>query len=249
MLKRAAKSILKKSGVFPVARLIYRRVNPTIASLRRREIRMYQELLKPDCLCFDIGANLGQKSDIFLNAGFRSIVVEPNRFCEESLRLQFANNPRATIVQKAVGSTPGEMTLYADGSDAAASLLPEWNKTLYGNSRQIGTQTVSVTTLDELIAEFGSPDYIKIDVEGFENEVLLGLSKPVPLISFEFHSREIQMVVACIGAISRFGTPTLRASDMYGHWLCSPTSDVDEMLEFIRRTKAKGDMYVWMSSA
>ena len=42
-----------------------------------------------------------------------------------------------------------------------------------------------MTTLDHLIRDFGVPFYIKVDVEGYEPAVIRGLSRPVPLISFE----------------------------------------------------------------
>jgi hypothetical protein len=48
---------------------------------------------------------------------------------------------------------------------------------------------VNVATLDSLIDEFGVPDYAKIDVEGFDLEVLRGLSRPIPLLSFEYNSQ------------------------------------------------------------
>jgi hypothetical protein len=44
-----------------------------------------------------------------------------------------------------------------------------------------------MVTLDSLIARFGSPSYIKIDVEGCEDQVLSGLSNCPPLLSFEFN--------------------------------------------------------------
>jgi len=46
---------------------------------------------------------------------------------------------------------------------------------------------VETITLDELIAQHGVPDLIKIDVEGYESEVLRGLSRQVPKICFEWN--------------------------------------------------------------
>jgi len=109
------KSALQQLGMFPLARLLYRRVNGEIRKQRQREIAFYSELLRPGSLVFDIGANLGQKSDVFLAAGFRSIILEPNRFCESSLNLQFSRNSNAVIDQRAVGSAAGYIDLFATG--------------------------------------------------------------------------------------------------------------------------------------
>lgn len=45
---------------------------------------------------------------------------------------------------------------------------------------------VAITTLDDLVRQYGSPRYAKIDVEGFEFEVICGLTRRVGVISFEF---------------------------------------------------------------
>jgi hypothetical protein len=56
----------------------------------------------------------------------------------------------------------------------------EWNE----------TEQVVIDTLDNLIAKYGLPKFIKIDVEGFELDVLKGLTNPVPIISFEYATPE-----------------------------------------------------------
>ena len=45
---------------------------------------------------------------------------------------------------------------------------------------------VPVTTLDALIERHGVPSFVKVDAEGFEEEVLQGLSRSIKALSFEF---------------------------------------------------------------
>lgn len=67
------------------------------------------------------------------------------------------------------------------------------------------SQRVKVLTLDSLIREHGVPDYIKIDVEGFELEVLSGLSHAVDLISFEFLPGFADLTHEVVGQIETLG--------------------------------------------
>jgi len=53
---------------------------------------------------------------------------------------------------------------------------------------------VQTTTLDVLIEEHGSPDFIKIDVEGYEYSVIKGLTSKVGLIGFEWHEEDFESV-------------------------------------------------------
>jgi hypothetical protein len=64
---------------------------------------------------------------------------------------------------------------------------------------------VKETTLDALVAAHGAPAFVKIDVEGFEERVLAGLSRPVPALSFEFTTIQREVAFACIDRLSALG--------------------------------------------
>ena len=57
---------------------------------------------------------------------------------------------------------------------------------------------VPVTTLDALIGKHGVPAFIKIDVEGFEEEALAGFTRAVKALSFEFTTIQRDVALACI---------------------------------------------------
>jgi hypothetical protein len=64
---------------------------------------------------------------------------------------------------------------------------------------------VPCLTLDRLIAAHGRPAFIKIDVEGFEDRVLAGLSQPVPALSFEFTTIAREVGQRCLTRLARLG--------------------------------------------
>ena len=72
-----------------------------------------------------------------------------------------------------------------------STFAAHWKTGRFSNSNWDKKIMVDVTTLDDLIIKFGEPNYIKIDVEGFEHEVILGLTKKSGIISFEFTSEFI----------------------------------------------------------
>src|SRR4029079_17220966 len=81
---------------------------------------------------------------------------------------------------------------------AAAEGAPGWE-----DQHWTKTKTVAMKTLDELIAKHGIPRFVKIDVEGFEDEVLAGLHHPLPMLSFEFTTIQRGVALKAIERLAR----------------------------------------------
>jgi hypothetical protein len=85
---------------------------------------------------------------------------------------------------------------------STASLRADWHGLQYRDG-QLEQCDVEVTTLDALIAKYGIPAFCKIGVEGFEAEVLKGLSQPLRMLSLEYHRDEAGQALECLNILSK----------------------------------------------
>eukprot|EP00747_Dinoflagellata_sp_TGD_P114764 gnl/TRDRNA2_/TRDRNA2_172000_c1_seq1.p1 gnl/TRDRNA2_/TRDRNA2_172000_c1~~gnl/TRDRNA2_/TRDRNA2_172000_c1_seq1.p1 ORF type:complete len:354 (-),score=63.55 gnl/TRDRNA2_/TRDRNA2_172000_c1_seq1:87-1073(-) len=151
---------------------------------------------KAGSLVFDIGAADGSSATEFRREWDAHVLaVDANYgFFNSYLKPQLANGKDAkgyTVLQAAMSDTDGdEATFYKACDDYLSSMRKEWltnsTKFRYGKQNCFEETKVTTRTLDALIEEYGSPSYIKVDTEGFEETVLKGLTKRVPLVSFEW---------------------------------------------------------------
>jgi FkbM family methyltransferase len=157
-----------------IARDMYHRVrNPDLLAERREARRFYGNLVARGELAFDVGACRGDVSEALSYCGVHVVAVEPNPELARRLRrLHIASAVEAV----AIGAAPGRAQLRL-GLDAGHSTLSSEWVDLIGSDRFGSEVEVDVTTLDELIGRYGEPAYIKIDVEGYEPEVLAGLAR------------------------------------------------------------------------
>jgi FkbM family methyltransferase len=160
-------------------------------------------------MAFDIGANVGDWTEVMSGLGARVVAVEPQAGVAESLRQRFAADPRVSVVCTAVGAAAGTELLYPAGTASQhSSMSDEW-RAVATEHRGVTTwhepTEVPVTTLDALIAEFGQPAFAKVDVEGYELQVLTGLNTPLEAITFEFHRETLDELSRCIERIGELG--------------------------------------------
>jgi FkbM family methyltransferase len=225
---------------------------------RRRLRRFYSRFVQPGALCFDIGAHLGSRSRAFLDLGGRVIAVEPQPQFAAYLQKRWGGERRFMLIPKAVGAQPGIATLHINRMNPTISTLApdSWRRAMAAAAAQPEhwdhPLEVETTTLDRLIEEYGLPDFCKIDVEGFEEQALTGLSYPLPALSFEFISFEKAGASACIRRLMSVGAYRFNWSLRERLRLESPSwvdaPRVEQMLGALGHRIVSGDIYARLTA-
>ena len=177
----------------------------------RRLARFYAQFVRPGDLCFDIGAHVGNHIAAWSRLDARVVAVEPQPRLMAWLRQAYGRQSHVTLVEAAVGAQPGTEVMYVSRrTPTVTTLSSEWMAAVRRDSSFAGVEwdesvAVAVTTLDALIGRFGEPAFCKIDVEGYELEVLRGLSTPVRALSFEYIPAAMDTAVACIERLAQLG--------------------------------------------
>jgi len=228
--------------------------------LQRQElVNFFKYFLKKDDLVFDVGANMGGFVDAFLQLGTRVFAIEPNPFCVKELQSLYGNNRQFTLINCALGAIESEEKMYLGGQGMhnVSTLSEEWKS---GAEADPGLNIakwdkhvmVTVKTLDQLIKEYGVPKFCKVDVEGFELEVLRGLSQPIPVFSLEYTPWRIDPTISCIEHLTHLGPYTFnitmnKSREGIGElefrdWIAKDKM-IDLINKVIRDTDTVGDLY------
>lgn len=203
--RRKLEELLWVLGLHSAARKFYHATpaGRRAQSVRARMLAFYARLVPDGALIFDIGANLGGFAAVFAEHARLVVAVEPNGDCLRHIQLAYPGLPIESL-QAVAGPVPGLTSIYlSDLRDDVSSVSRRWVEEIQCQYPE-GTRLVSrkrvvpMVTLDTLRREYGAPDFIKIDVEGFESGVLEGLSLQPPLLSFEFNLHHLDLAEECV---------------------------------------------------
>ncbi len=219
----------------------------------RRLDRLYAPFVAAGDLCFDVGAHAGNRVRSWRRLGARVIAVEPQPDFVRLLRLLHRRDPDVVVEATALGREPGGATLLvSEATPTVSTLSRSWVEQVRAGAgfervRWAREVEVPVTTLDRLIDRHGLPDFVKVDVEGYEAEVLAGLSSPVRALSFEYLASAKDVALACVERLAALGGYRYRWSVGESHrlvegpWLDS--REIVEVLSSLAPEAGSGDVY------
>jgi len=219
-------------------------------------VEFYKNFINPGDTVFDVGANVGNRVEAFLQCEAKVIAVEPQPSCVEILTNKFGN--RLTIENVGLNDTIGELEMQIANDSTVSSFNKDYiNKTKerFKYSKWEKTIKVQVTTLDNLIIKHGVPKFCKIDVEGFELQVLKGLHTKIPFISIEYCVPEMEnQNIECLKYLNSLDNEALYNYSI-GESMKWALTDWMKFDEFMKHVESKdftrtsfGDIYIKSSA-
>jgi FkbM family methyltransferase len=242
---------LENHPSYPHIREAYRKLfMPNKRLAIQRMDAFYSQFFQPGETVFDVGANHGEYADCFAREGARVVAVEPNPAFRPRLDA-LSNYETVTPEYVAVGASPGTAKLNICSQSLYSTLASADSKWMaespdYAEVKWVDQVEVPVVTIDMLVDKYGLPAFVKIDVEGFELEVLSGMSGNPRYISFEYGVRRKEIAQGCISLLQkrgylfrpitertfRFATADWLTGKQASQWLADRTLDAGEYGDF-----------------
>lgn len=167
----------------------------------------YKEIICPNDLVFDVGANFGNRVELFLGLHAKVVAIEPQKKCTDYLKTKYKD----LMIEEVGLGAKNELKIFYEADHSVLSTFSNEYIEKVKDTRHKTTiwkkkHEIQIVTLDEMITKYGNPQFIKIDVEGYEYEVLCGLNQKVGIISFEYNVPEMaETVVKCIKKLHLLG--------------------------------------------
>ena len=159
-------------------------------------------------MAFDIGANIGNCTTWFLEHGYDKVVcAEPDTWTFNSLQNRFNYDGRVVLLNVVLSNEPGDIDFYESSAHTVSTADTEWiNASRFAGQFTWTRIRKQATTLSLMVDTYGIPDFLKIDVEGYEFQVIKGLNKKIECtIGFEWAEEKWEEIQATIKYLQDLG--------------------------------------------
>jgi FkbM family methyltransferase len=165
-------------------------------------LRFYAQLVQRGDVTFDIGANVGVYTEVLANLGASVVAVEPNVECCREIQ-ELTRGAGVIVENCAAGATAGTAWLHVCEESTMSTLSEDWQQAvsrseLHRETKWLKQVQVPIKTLDMLAYQYGQPNFVKIDTEGYDDRVLGGMSFKPAAVSFEFNRNGIDVALKCL---------------------------------------------------
>lgn len=140
----------------------------------------------------DVGANVGQFSLLAraVHPDAQIVAFEPLPEAAARYRQVFQGDQKAVLHEAAISPELGTVTMHVSASADSSSLLPisDRQSELFPGTEEVGTTDVKAGPLDAFVTRevLTAPAMLKIDVQGFELEVLRGSASLLPAFAYVY---------------------------------------------------------------
>lgn len=159
-------------------------------------------------LIIDIGANVGNTVSNFIKVSNKVVCFEPNPTLSSYLKNIFLDE-NVVVDNRGVSNKNGTQTFNISNANTISTFSEDWikNSRFTNDYNWDNTVEVETITLDSIIELYGVPDYIKIDIEGYEYEVLTSFNTLLPntLIAFEWAEEQKDKIKSTLEHLNKLG--------------------------------------------
>lgn len=159
-------------------------------------------------MAFDVGANMGVCTEWLLKNKYDKVIsVEPDVSAFNYLSNKYRSNERVILLNNVLSDESGVIDFYECSCSTLSTADIEWiNSSRFAGQYHWSPTHKTAITFDQMFKMYGFPDFLKIDVEGSEYQVIKGMTQKIDcIIGFEWAEEKWEQILLTVQYLQKLG--------------------------------------------